>query len=95
MASLGLRHPCQVPWRGGCAGPRRAVAFFWGVVCGWLPQILLCYESLWGSESGLGATTLNKASGKHDQACPSPPTPLNHRLPGPEPINTPIFRCPS
>lgn len=30
--------------------------------------VLTCYN-LWGQSPGLGATTLNKASGKHDKAC--------------------------
>lgn len=61
---------------------------------GWRPQVLTCYKVFGGQSPGLGATTVNKASGKHDKVCPSPLTPLNHRLLGPEPMNAPLCRCP-
>ena len=51
LTSLGLRDPCQVPWRDGCAGPWRAVAFPWGVVQGqWMasPALNICYEKSLG-----------------------------------------------
>lgn len=61
MASLGLRDPCQVPWKGRCAGPWRAVAFPWGVVHGQYmvsPGLNICCEKsfrvrAWDSEPPL------------------------------------------
>lgn len=45
MTSLGLRHPGQVPRRGGYVGPRRTLAFPWvrSTASGWRPQVLTCY----------------------------------------------------
>lgn len=76
---------------------RRTMAFpgARSAASGWRPQIPTRYKVFRGQSPGLGATTLNKASGKRAEVYPSPLTPLNHRLPGPEPRNAPICRCPA
>lgn len=45
MTALGLRHPCQVPRKGGYVGPQRTMAFPWvrSTASGWRPRVLTCY----------------------------------------------------
>lgn len=76
MASLGRRHPGQVPGEAGVWAPEDHSVSLGGrsTASGWRAQVLTRYKVFGGQSPGLGATTLNKASGNHDKVCPSPLT---------------------